>query len=452
MTMRFTLNKQKVVAVSNNRDFSLFSVSLILLSIVALSHTSVNAMADESSSDSLAEAGLSLIALRNDTLDTNQDGDNDAIRVVVVFNTEQQNTNLELRLIGEYKDREVTEILQFTFSEQSNASLVYDAWASGEHELRMQIVDQDGNIITTIPLPTYVLKPALQTPSIMLALNAPQHIETGDECTISRVFSDETGPRYGASGVRTFSGAPFTVLDSQDSLDCSNWPAGDYQLKEAYRNDLGQTTEDWLNLTIHNRPAPDFSLLVSGDGNTTDTECLITMIPANADIDFSSFQKIWRIQGNQIAGNVGDQFDCSTLSAGVHLVSLEVINDELISAIEGVNLVRLPGDELTEEQKSVAPSRSYGDDTETESVGWISIGVLGLVVVILSYLVLVRVKDGDEELPMRDLGPTPMILSDGSPDAEGLPTTTDDDGVLWRQHPDGNHDWWDAELRVWVRW
>tara|TARA_B100000886_G_scaffold264971_1_gene189395 strand:- start:789 stop:2018 length:1230 start_codon:yes stop_codon:yes gene_type:complete len=409
-------------------------------------------MADESSSDSLAEAGLSLIALRNDTLDTNQDGDNDAIRVVVVFNTEQQNTNLELRLIGEYKDREVIEILQFTFSEQSNASLVYDAWASGEHELRMQIVDQDGNIITTIPLPTYVLKPALQTPSITLALNAPQHIETGDECTISRVFSDETGPRYGASGVRTFSGAPFTVLDSQDSLDCSNWPAGDYQLKEAYRNDLGQTTEDWLNLTIHNRPAPDFSLLVSGDGNTTDTECLITMIPADADIDFSSFQKIWRIQGNQVAGNVGDQFDCSTLSAGVHLVSLEVINDELISAIEGVNLVRLPGDELTEEQKSVAPSRSYGDDTETESVGWISIGVLGLVVVILSYLVLVRVKDGDEELPMRDLGPTPMILSDGSPDAEGLPTTTDDDGVLWRQHPDGNHDWWDAELRVWVRW
>ena len=100
----------------------------------------------------------------------------------------------------------------------------------------------------------------------------------------------------------------------------------------------------------------------------------------------------------------------------------------------------------------MAPSRSYGDDTETESVGWISIGVLGLVVVVLSYLVLVRVKDSDEQLPMRDLGPTPMILPDGSPDSEGLPTTTDDDGVLWRQHPDGNHDWWDAELRVWVRW
>ena len=437
---------------SSNRYFPMFSIMLVFLSIAAVSYTAVGVAADDSSSDSLAEAGLSLIALRNDTLDTNQDGDNDAIRVVVVFNTEQDSTNLELRLIGEYKDREVTEILQFTFSGQSNASLVYDAWASGEHELRLQIVDQDGNIITTIPLPTYVLKPALQTPSIMLALNAPQHIETGDECTISRIFSDETGPRYGATGVRTFSGAPFTVLDSQNSLDCSHWPAGDYQLKEAYRNDLGQTTEDWLNLTIHNRPAPDFTLLVSGNGNTTDTECRITMTPTDEQIDFTSFQKIWRIQGDQIPGNIGDQFDCTTLTAGVHLVSLEVINNELISAIEGVNLVRLPGEELTEEQKSVAPSRSYGDDTETESVGWISIGVLGLVVVVLSYLVLVRVKDSDEQLPMRDLGPTPMILPDGSPDSEGLPTTTDDDGVLWRQHPDGNHDWWDAELRVWVRW
>ena len=436
----------------NNRLFSTFTIFMMLVSIVALSNISPTVSAEEEADDPLAEAGLALVALRNDTLDTNQDGDIDAIRVVVVFNTEQDNTNLELRLIGDYKDREVTEVLQFTFSGQSNASLVYDSWASGEHELRLQVVDQNGNIITTLPLPTYVLKPALQTPTIQLDLNAPEHIETGDECTISRLFSDETGPRYGASGVRTFSGAPFTVLDSQLSLDCSHWPAGDYVLKEAYRNDLGQTTEDWLNLTIHNRPAPEFTLSVSGNGNSTDTECMVQLKQTDSEVDFTSFQKIWRIQGSQIEGDIGDEFDCSTLPAGVHLISLEVINNELISAIEGLNLVRLPGDGLTEEEKSVAPSRSYGEDTETESVGWISIGVLGLVVVVLSYLLLVRVKDAPEQLPMRDLGPTPMILPDGSPDAEGLPTTTDDDGVLWRQHPDGNHDWWDQELRIWVRW
>ena len=194
----------EVMSLSNSRLFPVFSIILLVCSITALSYTSLNVIAEETADDSLAEAGLTLIALRNDTLDTNQDGDNDAIRVVVVFNTDQDNTNLELRLVGEYKDREVIEALQFTFSGQSNASLIYDAWASGEHQLKLQIVNQDGDIITTIPLPTYVLKPALQTPSILLALNAPQHIETGDECTISRIFSDETGPRYGASGVRTF--------------------------------------------------------------------------------------------------------------------------------------------------------------------------------------------------------------------------------------------------------
>ncbi len=54
------------------------------------------------------------------------------------------------------------------------------------------------------------------------------------------------------------------------------------------------------------------------------------------------------------------------------------------------------------------------------------------------------------ELP--NLGPEPQILADGSPDSEGLPTTTDDDGVLWRQNADGAMDWWDQEMRVWHRW
>ena len=428
---------------------------MVLIMVIA-SLTTVNlatdAAAETVEEDQLVEAGINLVALRNDTLDTNQDGEIDAIRVVVVFDTDKEVMNLKLRLIGLHKDKEVIEEIQFSFTEQSNASLVYDAWADGEHELSLQVVDQDGNVITTLELPTYVLKPALKIPSILLSLNAPQHIETGDECTISRIFYDETGPRYGASGIRTFSGAPFTVLDSQGSIDCSHWPAGDYLLKEAYRNDLGQTSEDWLSLTIHNRPAPDFSLAIIGGDNTTDTECLVSLNPYDDEINFTSFQKIWRIQG-KIAGEVnGSEFDCSILSSGVHLISLEVINNELISAIHGVNLVRLPAQELTDEAASTAPTRSFGQDTETESVGWVSIGVLGFVVFLLSYLVLVRVKDNKEQLPIRDLGPTPMILADGSPDTEGLPTTTDDEGILWRQHPDGNHDWWDSELRIWVRW
>ena len=244
----------------NKIGMSLTMIMILLITILA-PQISGNVFAEESEDDEdpLGDAGLTLIALRNDTLDTNQDGDIDSVRVVVVMSTTSDFVNLELRLFGEHKDKQVVETQIMSFSGQSNASLTYDSWANGEHELSLAVINEAGEEITTFELPTYLLKPALKTPRLMLALNAPENIETGDQCTINRIFDDETGPRYGAEGIRTFSGAPFTVLDSQDVLDCSHWPAGDYSLRETYRNDLSQTAEDWLNLTISNRPAPAFS-------------------------------------------------------------------------------------------------------------------------------------------------------------------------------------------------
>ena len=406
----------------------------------------------ESSDDALAAEGLTLVALRNDTMDLNQDGEPDAIRIVVILNTTSEWSEIELRLFGTHKDKEVREDRYMAFTGQSNASLVYDSWSEGEHSLRLDFIDKDGDKITSVALPTYVLKPALQTPQITLDLDAPSWIETGDDCNINRIFADETGPRYDASGIRTFSGAPFTVLDNQTILDCSHWPAGDYLLKEAYRNDLGQVTESWLNLTINNRPAPAFSLDVFGNQNNTDEPCLITMIPNMIDVDFTTFEKIWTVQGTVLDGNSSTSFDCSVLPAGVHLVTLEVINNEKIRTVHGVNLVRLPGLDLTDEEAATLPSRSFGDETQTKSVGWFSIGTLGLVVSIVVFVLLVRVKDESAPDDLRDLGPTPMILADGSPDAQGMPTLTDEEGILWRQHPDGTTDWWDSQLRIWHKW
>ena len=402
--------------------------------------------------DALAAEGLTLVALRNDTMDMNQDGEPDAIRLVVILNSSSDWTEIELRLYGIHKDKEVLQEQYMAFTGQSNASLVYDAWSEGEHALRLDFINQDGSKITTLQLPSYVLKPALKTPQITLDLNAPDWIETGDYCSIDRVFADETGPRYDALGIRTFSGAPFTVLDNQTLLDCSHWPAGEYTLKEAYRNDLGQTAEYWLNISIHNRPAPTFAMAVIGNGNVTDNPCEITMIPNMDGVDFSTFEKIWTIQGTVLPGNRSTTYDCSILPAGVHLVTLEVINNEQIRTVHGINLVRLPGLTLSEEEAASLPSRSFGEETPTESVGWFSIGGVGLIVCIVVFMLLVRVKDDTGAGVLRDLGPTPMILADGSPDSQGLPTMTDSEGVLWRQQPDGATDWWDEQLRIWHKW
>jgi hypothetical protein len=419
---------------------------LLFLCCIPSAHVSAELTPDER----LAEQGLTLLALRNDTIDTNQDGDIDAVRVVVVLNSTQSQNEMIIKLRGLHKEREVLEVQEIAFESQTNISLVYDSWSTGEHDLRLDFFDRDGDFIATYPLPTFLLRPALQIPRVNLGLDAAQSIQTGETCTINRDFSDETGPRYGETGVRTFIGAPFSVLDTQQSLDCSSWPAGDYELKETYRNGLGQTAESTLNFTIFNRPPPDFTLGVMGHQNTTDTPCSI-MVQSEQSMDYTPMTKVWSIQGTVIQDANSTSLDCSNLGPGVHLVTLEIITEKMISSTEGTNIIRLPSQEQMANESIALPSTSLGSDTETKSVGWFSIGILALVVTILVFLMLVRVRE-EQPLDLPNLGPEPQILADGSPDAQGLPTTVDDQGMLWRQHPDGSVDWWDQDWRIWHRW
>ena len=406
--------------------------------------------AELSTEEQLAEQGLTLLALRNDTIDTNQDGDIDAVRVVVVLNSTAASNDLIVKLRGLHKEREVLETQEISFQGQTNITLVYDAWSKGEHVLRLDFLDENGDFIASYPLPTFMLTPSLDVPRVAIKLNAGNGLQTGETCEIVREFSDETGPRYGETGVRTFTGAPFSVLDTHGVLDCSSWPAGAYELKETYRNGLGQTAESTLNFTINNRPAPDFSLSVSGHQNATDTPCMVRMLLEDGRSD-ADLDKIWSVRGQRIDGANGSTFDCSTLPAGAHLITLEVVTEKMISSIEGVNLIRLPATDLSANESANLPSSSLGMDTPTESVGWLSIGVLAFFVSIVVFVVLVRNKEPDAlELPA--LGPTPQVLADGSPDTQGLPTTLDDQGVLWRQHPGGEVDWWDQEWSIWHRW
>ena len=426
------------------------SLLMVLVMVGLLCTCPLAVLAESSTEERLSEAGLALVALRNDTIDTDQDGDIDAVRVVAVLNSTAASNDLIMKLRGLHKEREVLEVQEIAFSGQTNITLVYDAWSSGEHDLRLDFFDEDGEFIAAYPLPTFVLKPALQVPQVSLVLESGDALQTGEACEIVRDFADETGPRYGETGVRTFTGAPFSVLDSQDTLDCSSWPAGDYELKETYRNGLGQTAESTLNFTITNRPAPEFSLLMMGHENTTDSPCSVQMVP-NDSQPVDSLTKIWRIKGEFVESANTTMLDCSQLSAGAHLITLEVITEKMISSTKGVNIIRLPPTELTADERQGLPSISLGPETSTESVGWLSISALALVVSLVVFFLLVRNRE-PEALELPPIGPTPQVLADGSPDAEGLPTTVDDQGVLWRQHPGGAVDWWDKEWSVWHRW
>ncbi|DAC08587.1 MAG TPA: hypothetical protein D7H88_02880, partial [Candidatus Poseidoniales archaeon] len=336
----------------------------LLMACLLLPITAVGA--ELSTEERLADEGLSVLALRNDTIDTDQDGDIDAVRVVVVLNSTAASNELIVKLRGLHKEREVLEVQEVAFEGQTNITLVYDAWSKGEHDLRLDFFDANGDFIATYPLPTFVLTPALQVPRVDLNLNAGSMLQTGEECEIVRNFGDETGPRYGETGVRTFTGAPFSVLDSDHTLDCSSWPAGDYELKETYRNGLGQTAESNLNFTIENRPAPIFILAVAGHENTTETPCTVRMELTDGRAP-SGLTKVWRVKGEAVAGANSTVLDCSNLPAGAYLITLEVITEKMISSTEGTNLIRLPGVDLTAEERDSLPSTSLGSDTETES-------------------------------------------------------------------------------------
>ena len=406
--------------------------------------------AEESTEERLEAEGLTLLALRNDTIDSDQDGDIDAVRVVAILNSTAASNELIVKLRGLHKEREVHETQEVAFSGQTNITVVYDAWSKGEHDLRLDFLDANGEFIASYPLPTFMLTPALQVPRVQLALNAGNVLQTGESCEVTRTFADETGPRYGETGVRTFTGAPFSVLDSHERLDCASWPAGQYELKETYRNGLGQTAESTLNFTIQNRPAPSFNLIPTGHENTTETPCSIRMVLADGR-PLDGLTMVWSIKGNVVEGANSTVLDCSNLAAGAYLVALEVQTEKQISSTGAINLIRLPTDDLTQEERASLPSTSLGQDTATESVGWMSIGVLAFIVSILVFLLLVRNPE-PEPLELPSLGPTPQVLADGSPDTEGLPTTVDDQGMLWRQHPNGALDWWDREWSVWHRW
>ncbi len=399
----------------------------------------------------LEEAGLTMVALRNDSLDLNQDGDVDAVRVVVILNSSTPSTLVDVRLIATHNDRQVIETTTIDVVGQTNASLTYDAWSRGAHELALGFYDMNGVEISTIGLPTYEMVPALQTPMLSLQFTGKSNLQTGSNCEINRMFADETGPRYGAIGTLTFTGAPFIVLDNATTIDCSSWPAGEYSLRETYRNELGQTAETSLNLTIENRPAPAFELLVTGDGLTNDRPCLVAAQPSNDNEDFSEYTMEWDVSSTSLISE-GPVYDCSALPAGVHLVVLKVTNLENIASTQAVNIVRLPASELTQEEQEVLPSQSFGEETATEDVGWYTIAVLGLLVAVIVFVLLVRFRENDELLTLPELGPAPQILNDGSPDPEGLPTVLDDEGQLWRKHPDGSMDWWDSAYNIWQRW
>ena len=414
-------------------------IAFLMISLCFVTTT----VAQEEESDPFESAGLSLVALRNDSLDSNQDGITDAIRVVIVINSTQQQVDIRLNLIGEHSGFTVSEELSMSFDEQENASITYDSWAIGEHSLKLEITDADGRLLKSINLGVFDLSPALSVPSIELDLEGSEIMQTGDSCSIERNFIDETGPRWNFEGTRSITGTPFKVLDTQDVLDCSNWPAGNYIVSETYQNGLGQTASDSLELVIVNKPPPIFTIQSTGNNSLTGTPCTLNHVAKQGE-DHTLYTKSWKVTPSIGLIANSSNLDCSKWDAGVYKVLLTVTNDEEISTTQGTMLVRIPPMDLQDVDED-APRLSRGAETETSTVGLWGIGALSILLGIAVFVLMMRGPE-DDELS------SSMLDENGEPDAEGMPTHIDEQGMLWRRHPDGEVDWWDRSSLMWKRW
>ena len=449
--------KQEVITVRSNLSIFFAIGILTVCSFVPVT------IAEDGQNMTLEDAGLRLVTMRNDTsLDTNDDGSPDTFRVVIVLNATANTADVNMVLIASTGSRTIEQWVNTTVEGQENFSISLESWEVGQYSMTLQMYDpQTMNILVNLDLGSFWFEPALSLPTLRLSLDAPSYIQTGDTCMVTRVFSDEVGYRYGMMGSRTFTGAPFQVYESDEVIDCSNWPAGNYNLVESYQNGLGQSSEVELSFSINNRPAPDFSLEIVGNGDEIGTTCTVTIVAGSANESLSSHTKVWDVIPNQQIGDV-TSIDCSDWVPGIHKVVVTTTNSEEISTTRGANIVRLPPILATDDNQSEEnvnwPVRSAGSEITQNPNGWYAIGGISLVAFIL-VLLLTRRKDrviDEDTLP----SPEEMLLEETSqyvapnlvePDSGGLPIHTDEEGITWRRHDDGQVDWWDYQNLVWVR-
>ena len=262
----------------------------------------------------------------------------------------------------------------------------------------------------------------------------------------------------------SLSGTPWLVPNDLSDIDCSTWPARDYHLVMFYRNSLGFSTQAELDFTIHTLPPPMFNLNVTGNNDDVGSECIVAIDPSvGTSMAFMSIE--WEItdpRGDDLETPGYSTVDCSLWQVGLTKIRVEVTSTEGQSTQDAFNLVRLPPQgEVSQEALEAAgpenmwPDRSMGEDYEptpffgnSQITSQALVAVIGIGIAILFGVfcgVMWNRRDSDG---MVSLGES--IAFEGEPDSEGLPSYVDPTGVHWRQHEEGNVDWFDAVSGLWV--
>ena len=413
-------------------------------------------------------ASVSMDSVRADRLDVDNDGVADMIRVVHLVNTSDQWASVGVEVIASSSGMSLNFWDNFTVNSSAPhlGSIDISAWSDGDYAIIVRLWDNElAVLLYEQDLGEFAMTASLSGPMISLLLQAPPALHTGDPCEIQRTFSDEVGDHYDVTGQLVLSGVPWLVLASADSIDCSRWPAGDYHVVEQYQNGLGFFVTEQISFTINNHPPPEFDLLVNGSNGRLGDTCSIEVI-ARGETNLLGTSVDWAVSDprNKDVELPGDSLiDCTDWSPGLHKVQVTLTSPQGQKTVDGVNIIRVPPSNMSAaETANISgsenwPAHSAGENYKPEPMFYSSVastaavvGIGTLVAVLLGVLVgLMMTRQKLDESYDRPYGGL-AVEEYAASEADGLPTYSDPQGIVWRQYPDGSMDWFDETSGQWV--
>ena len=153
--------------------------TLMLVSVLMLAGfvSPINVSAEDGDPRTLEDVGLHMVAIRNDSLDTDDDGSFDAVRVVLVLNATSGQADINMLLSASTGLRSTEQWDNRTVVGQENLSLTVDAWEVGQYSLNLRMYDPVvGDLLADIDIGTLWMDPSLSLPTLQMTLNAPATI------------------------------------------------------------------------------------------------------------------------------------------------------------------------------------------------------------------------------------------------------------------------------------
>jgi hypothetical protein len=361
-------------------------------------------------------------------------------------------------------------------------TLEFPTWLSGTHEFTLRVHDlSDGEVEYEENIGSFALSSAFDPPTLTLSRTGEAEVIRGSTCLIAADLEDSVGDFFGQQGEIVWDGVPFEPAEQTTSLDCSQWPDGDYTVSAIYTNGLGIITGTYVLVELASPQPTKVEFDLSGVSAEVGGQCVISVEnrvapPSSTQAEIERFE--WRVDGTA-SNQQGDVFDCSQLPAGRTTVQVIAHAVGGTSDTAEVNIVKIP--EATSGQSDEGVQTSAMDDVEKKTWGIITAIVLGILALIAPIMLFRGRKSEYEEaeevalwdsltatappppmaaspvVPVVAASPPPMAASPVVPVVAAPPPqqavfeeVVDADGVFWREYQDGHFEYFDQTTQRWV--